>query len=73
MTSRKHFIVLAEELGEDKLYYRSDILFEEKYDRMVKYCRSINPRFCPDKFRICMLKHYNKKLAALSSRIGGTE
>ena len=72
MLTRKHFKVLAEELAEDKLYYKSKILFDEKYNRIVVYCKSINKNFSPDRFYSYMLKHYETKKAELNKRVGGS-
>ena len=70
--TRKHFIVLADELASDKLFYKSEIEFEEKYDRMVKYCKSINSNFNSDRFRLHMLSQYEIKKDELKARAGGT-
>ena len=43
--TKKHFIVLAEELAGDKLFYTSAIKFHEKLERMIKYCEASNDRF----------------------------
>ena len=74
---RKHFVVLAEELAHDKLYYRSEILFNEKYDRMIVYCKKSNKNFNPDRFKLHMLKQYEALKLELKDvknwgHIGGT-
>ena len=43
--TKKHFVVLAEELAGDKLFYTSAIKFHEKLERMIKYCEESNDRF----------------------------
>jgi len=43
--TKKHFIVLAEELAGDKLFYTSAIKFHEKLERMIRYCEASNDRF----------------------------
>ena len=43
--TKKHFVVLAEELAGDKLFYTSAIKFHEKLERMIKYCEASNDRF----------------------------
>jgi len=43
--TKKHFVVLAEELAGDKLFYTSAIQYHEKLERMIKYCEASNDRF----------------------------
>ena len=72
MLTRKHFIVLADELASDKLFYKSEIEFDEKYNRMTAYCKSINKKFNADRFKSYMLKQYEIKKSELNARIGGS-
>ena len=48
--TQKHFIVLADELAQDKFFYDSLIAYHEKLDRMIKYCQNSNERFDVKKF-----------------------
>ena len=48
--TQKHFIVLADELAQDKFFYDSLIAYHEKLDRMIKYCQDSNERFNFKKF-----------------------
>ena len=43
--TKKHFVVLAEELAGDKLFYTSAIKYHEKLERMIKYCEASNDMF----------------------------
>lgn len=43
--TKKHLIVLADELAEDKIFYNSMIAWHEKYKRLTDYCNSANERF----------------------------
>ena len=43
--TKRHFIVLADELGADKFYYNSKIAYHEKLERMLKYCQEANAMF----------------------------
>ena len=49
--TRRHFTVLADELGADKFWYKSEIAYHEKLERMIKYCQLSNPRFNLDTFK----------------------
>ena len=43
--TKKHFIVLADELAHDKFYYDSMIAYHEKYARLTEYCAKANSGF----------------------------
>ena len=43
--TKKHFIVLADELAHDKFYYDSMIAYHEKYARLTEYCAKANASF----------------------------
>jgi len=42
--SKKDFIILADEMANDKLFF-NEIMFHEKLDRMSAYLLKQNPRF----------------------------
>ena len=48
--TKKHFIVLADELAHDKFYYDSMIAYHEKYARLTEYCAKANSGFNLDWF-----------------------
>ena len=52
--TKKHFIVLADELAHDKFYYDSMIAYHEKYARLTEYCAKANSSF--------NLNDFNKRL-----------
>jgi len=52
--TKKHFIVLADELAHDKFYYDSMIAYHEKYARLTEYCAKANASF--------NLEWFNKRL-----------
>ena len=52
--TKKHFIVLADELAHDKFYYDSMIAYHEKYARLTEYCSKANESF--------NLNDFNKRL-----------
>jgi hypothetical protein len=52
--TKKHLIVLADELAEDKIFYNSMIAWHEKYKRLTDYCNSANDRFD--------IKTFNKRI-----------
>jgi len=56
--TKKHFIVLAEELAGDKLFYNSAIKFHEKLERMIRYCEASNDRFDLETFTAHIDKTY---------------
>ena len=48
--TRKHFVMLAEELAQDKIYYKSIISYNEKLNRLCSYCANANPKFDKTRF-----------------------
>ena len=52
--TKKHFIILADELAHDKFYYDSMIAYHEKYARLTEYCAKANESF--------NLEWFNKRL-----------
>ena len=66
--TKKHFVVLAEELAEDKIYYNSAIKYHEKLERMIKYCEASNEGFNLGVFTA----HINKTYDALKIKLGVT-
>mgnify|MGYP003145560952 FL=1 len=70
--TRRHFIVLADELGVDKFYYKSEIVYHEKLERMIKYCQQSNARFNLDTFKARIDKSFNEIKAEASRTVGGT-
>ena len=70
--SRKHFILLAEELAQDKIYYKSIISYNEKLDRLCSYCAKSNHRFDKTKFIAFINKTYKNLVKELDKKIGGT-
>ena len=70
--TRRHFIVLADELGVDKFYYKSEIAYHEKLERMIKYCQLSNSRFNLHTFKDRIDKTFNETKAEASRTVGGT-
>ena len=64
--TKKHFVVLAEELAGDKIYYNSAIKYHEKLERMIKYCEASNEDFNTKTFTA----HINKTYEALKIKLG---
>ena len=64
--TKKNFVVLAEELAEDKIYYNSPIKYHEKLERMIKYCEASNEGFNTKNFTA----HINKTYEALKIKLG---
>jgi len=70
--TQKHFIVLADELAQDKFFYDSLIAYHEKLDRMIKYCQDSNPRFNLESFTARIDLTYNafdKKMRSAVARV----
>jgi len=70
--TQKHFIVLADELAQDKFFYDSLIAYHEKLDRMIKYCQNSNERFDVKKFTDRIDLTYNafdKKMRSAVARV----
>ena len=70
--TRKQFILLAEELAQDKIYYKSQLSYNEKLDRMASYCAKSSRRFDKTKFIEFIDKTYKKLVNDLNKNIGGT-
>ena len=70
--TRRHFIVLADELGADKFYYNSKIAYHEKLERLISYCQQSNTRFNLDTFKTRIDLAFNKTNAEASRTVGGT-
>ena len=70
--SRKGFILLAEELAQSKLYYKSPISYNEQVERLTAYCIKSNPRFDKTKFIAFIDKTYKNLVKELDKKIGGT-
>ena len=70
--TRRHFIVLADELGADKFYYSSKIVYHEKLKRLINYCQKSNARFNLDTFKARIDLAFNKTKAEASRTVGGT-
>jgi len=71
--TQKHFIVLADELAQDKFFYDSLIAYHEKLDRMIKYCQDANPRFNLELFTARIDLTYNafdKKMRSQVQKVG---
>ena len=68
--SRQHFVLLADELAEDKLYY-NPLSYHEKLKRMLAFCKETNPKFKNKTFLTRITKTY-EKLKSEPLRIGGT-
>ena len=63
--TKRHFVVLAEELAGDKFYYNSAIKYHEKLERMIKYCEASNEGFYVEVFTA----HINKTYEALKIKL----
>jgi len=70
--TRKHFVMLAEELAQDKIYYKSIISYNEKLNRLCSYCANANPKFDKTRFIAFIDKTYKKSVKDLNKKIGGT-
>ena len=70
--SRKDFILLAEELAQSKLYYKSPISYNEQLERLTAYCIKSNPRFDKTKFIAFIDKTYKNLVKELDKKIGGS-
>jgi len=70
--TKKHFTVLADELGHDKFYYNSKIAYHEKLTRLTAYCIKSNPRFDIDTFSKRIEDTYNRVKSVAEKQIGGT-
>ena len=70
--SRKDFILLAEELAQSKLYYKSPISYNEQLERLTAYCIKSNPRFDKTRFIAFINKTYKNLVKELEKKIGGS-
>ena len=70
--TRRHFIVLADELGADKFYYSSKIAYHEKLERLISYCQQSNTRFNLDTFKARIDKSFNETQIQALKTAGGT-
>ena len=70
--TRRHFIMLAEELAHDKVYYNSPISYHEKLDRMIAYCQASNKDFNLTSFKTRISETYTRLINELGKKIGGT-
>ena len=48
--TKKHIEALAVELAKDKIFYNSEIMWQEKHARLKDYCRQANDGFNENKF-----------------------
>lgn len=70
--TRQHFVLLAEELAHDKVYYNSPISYHEKLDRLITYCQASNPKFNIKSFKARIDKTYSNLIKELGKRVGGS-
>ena len=73
--TKKHFIVLADELAHDKFYYDSMIAYHEKYARLTEYCSKANASFNLDWFNKRLNTTYEnlqRKMTKLISYTGNS-
>ena len=70
--SKKDFILLAEELAQSKLYYKSPISYNEQLERLTAYCIKSNPRFDKTRFIAFINKTYKNLVKELDKKIGGS-
>ena len=70
--SRKDFILLAEELAQSKLYYKSPISYNEQLERLTAYCIKSNPKFDKTRFIAFIDKTYKNLVKELDKKIGGS-
>ena len=70
--SKKDFILLAEELAQSKLYYKSPISYNEQVERLTAYCIKSNPRFDKTRFIAFIDKTYKNLVKELDKKIGGS-
>ena len=71
-SSKKDFILLAEELAQSKLYYKSPISYNEQLERLTAYCIKSNPRFDKTRFIAFIDKTYKNLVKELEKKIGGS-
>ena len=70
--TRQHFTMLADELAQDKVYYKSPLSYHEKLIRLVTYCQASNSRFNIKSFKARINKSYNKLVKRIEKSAGGT-
>ena len=70
--TRRHFIMLAEELAHDKVYYNSPISYHEKLDRMIAYCQASNKDFNLKSFKAKIDEAYTSLITELEKKVGGS-
>ena len=70
--TRQHFTMLADELAQDKVYYKSPLSYHEKLNRMVAYCQASNVNFNLATFRARINKTYDRLVKSLEKSAGGT-
>ena len=70
LLSRQHFVLLADELAEDKLNY-NPLAYHEKLKRMLDFCKVVNLKFKPKTFLTRITRTY-EKLKSEPFKIGGT-
>ena len=68
--TRQHFVLLADELAEDKLNY-NPLAYHEKLKRMLNFCKEVNPRF-KNKTFLTRISKTDEKLKKEPFRLGGT-
>ena len=67
--TKKHIEALAVELAKDKIFYNSEIMWQEKHARLKDYCRKANEGFNENKFDEIILDTVNKKLLKMKLNI----
>ena len=67
--TKKHIEALAVELAKDKIFYNSEIMWQEKHARLKDYCRQANDNFNENKFDEIILDTVNKKLLKMKLNI----
>ena len=70
--TRRHFVMLAEELAHDKLYYTNPLSYHEKLSRMIAYCQASNIKFNIKSFKTRIDSTYKGLIKNLEKSVGGT-
>ena len=70
--TRRHFVMLAEELAHDKLYYTNPLSYHEKLNRMITYCQASNEKFNIKSFKAKIDSTYKGLVKNLEKNVGST-
>jgi len=71
--TKRHFIVLADELAHNKFYYNSQIAYHEQYARLTEYCQKSNDKFNLITFNKRIDDTYKRVKLVAEKSVGGTD